>query len=240
MSNNQAVTTIDLSSSGLKKIASGKVREIFEIDAQTLLFIATDRISAYDVILTNGIPGKGVLLTQLSVHWFNLIKARIPKLNNHLITTEPPPAIPADVQQLVDKRSMLVHRFEIIPLESIVRGYITGSAWSEYKTKGTVHGMPMTAGLKESQRLENAIWTPSTKAPAGKHDENISKARAVEMVGSELAEKIEAASLQVYEMVRSNKPICRHKLLTRIDEYGPATTQPSAASLSPTPSSNSV
>ena len=97
---------------------------------------------------------------------------------------------------------MQVRRFSIVPLESIVRGYITGSAWSEYKEKGTVHGMPMPIGLHESQRLETAIWTPSTKAEAGEHDENISKERAIELVGSDLAKKIEDASLKIYELAR--------------------------------------
>lgn len=97
---------------------------------------------------------------------------------------------------------MQVRRYSIIPLESIVRGYITGSAWSEYKTKGTVHGMPMPAGLQESQKLETAIWTPSTKAEAGEHDENISQERAAELVGSDLAKKIEHASIKIYEMAR--------------------------------------
>ena len=102
---------------------------------------------------------------------------------------------------------MQVRRFSIVPLESIVRGYITGSAWSEYKAKGTVHGMEMPSGLQESQRLEKAIWTPSTKAEAGEHDENISQAQAAELVGSELAKKIEEASLKIYEMVWLIQPM---------------------------------
>ena len=201
MANQQAITTIDLSSSGLQKIATGKVREIFEIDSNTLLFVATDRISAFDVVLSNGIPGKGALLTQLSAFWFDLIQSKLPSLRHHLIATDLPASIANDVAPLLKGRSMQVRRYQIIPLESIVRGYITGSAWSEYKAHGTVHGMPMPAGLKESQKLEKAIWTPSTKAEAGEHDENISKDRAIEIVGAEAARKIEEVSLQVYEMV---------------------------------------
>lgn len=102
---------------------------------------------------------------------------------------------------------MQVRKLEIIPLESIVRGYITGSAWSEYKSSGTVHGMTVQEGLKESQRFEQALWTPSTKAEAGEHDENISKRRAAEIVGRDLAERIERASLQIYQMVRSSLSI---------------------------------
>ncbi|WPG98964.1 putative phosphoribosylaminoimidazole-succinocarboxamide synthase, SAICAR synthetase [Acrodontium crateriforme] len=199
MSNN-VVTKVDLEQYGLKKVASGKVREIFEIDAQTLLFVATDRISAYDVILNNGIPNKGALLTQLSAHWFSLIKAQMPSLQTHLISTSLPSSLPVEVQDRLSKRSMQVKRFQIIPLESIVRGYITGSAWNEYKAKGTVHGLPMPAGLQESQKLEKAIWTPSTKAEQGEHDENISPAKAVEIVGQEIAKKVEEASLKIYEM----------------------------------------
>lgn len=153
------------------------------------------------LIEAQGIPDKGALLTQLSAHWFDLIRTQFPSLRTHLISTTLPNTIPADQQQNLAKRSMQVRRFSIIPLESIVRGYITGSAWSEYKAKGTVHGMKMPAGLRESQKLEQTLWTPSTKAEAGEHDENISKERAAEIVGSEVAKKVEEASLQIYEMV---------------------------------------
>ena len=201
MPDNQAVTAIDLSSSGLKKIASGKVREIFEIDATSLLFVATDRISAYDVILTNGIPQKGALLTQLSAFWFSLIASKLPHLRTHLISTDIPASISFETRQLLERRSMQVRRFRIIPLESIVRGYITGSAWKEYQSEGPVHGIPMPKGLRESERLEKPIWTPSTKAEQGEHDENISPERAREIVGEEVAGKVERASLEIYELV---------------------------------------
>ncbi|KAK5113176.1 hypothetical protein LTR85_010994 [Meristemomyces frigidus] len=199
-SHEQAVVTINLESHGFKKVASGKVREIFEVDKNTLLFVATDRISAYDVILENGIPSKGALLTQLSAHWFALIDEQLPSLQTHLISTSLPKdtRIPDDVHSLLDRRTMQVRRYPILPLESIVRGYITGSAWAEYKAKGTVHGMPMPAGLKESQKLEKPLWTPSTKAEAGEHDENISPERAAEIVGEEVAKRIEEVSLKVY------------------------------------------
>ncbi|KAK3697133.1 Bifunctional purine biosynthetic protein ade1 [Vermiconidia calcicola] len=202
-STTQAITTVDLSTSNLKKIAAGKVREIFEIDSNTLLFIATDRISAYDVVLTNGVPGKGALLTQLSKHWFDLLASRMPSLKNHMVTTDLPPSTQGtDAARLLEGRSMQVKRYPIIPLESIVRGYITGSAWKEYHTSGTVHSIPMPAGLKESQKLEKPLWTPSTKAEAGAHDENISPARAAELVGGDVAAKVEKISLQVYEIAR--------------------------------------
>lgn len=202
MASNAAVTKVDLSQYNIKKIASGKVREIFEIDDKTLLFVATDRISAYDVILNNGIPAKGALLTQLSAHWFNLIATWMPSLKTHFLSADLPSTIPSEARSGLEKRSMQVRRHTIVPLESIVRGYITGSAWSEYKKHGTVHGMPMPAGLQESQRLEKPIWTPSTKAEQGEHDENISRDKAVEIVGESVAKRVEEASLVIYEKAR--------------------------------------
>ena len=201
MSTHQAVTVIDPSSIDLKNVASGKVREIFELDDNTLLFVATDRISAYDIILSNGIPDKGALLTQLSAHWFALIKKELPDLKTHLVATSVPDSITGDARSSLSRRSMVVRRYPLVKLESIVRGYITGSAWSEYKKSGTVHGMPMPAGLLESQKLEKPIWTPSTKAEQGEHDENISKKQAAEIVGEEVAKKVEEASLKIYELV---------------------------------------
>lgn len=246
MAPTDVVTSIDANTIGLKKIASGKVREIFEVDEHTLLFVASDRISAYDVILTNvsevklrsaqlksnektkkyhkshprsfflfffttyqlsqGIPNKGALLTQLSAHWFSLINKSYPELPTHLISLSLPPSLnptSTDQQQqhLLQKRSMQVRRIPVIPLESIVRGYITGSAWSEYQKFGTVHGMTMPKGLRESEKLEKPIWTPSTKAEQGEHDENISREKAQEIVGVEVARKVEEASLRVYELV---------------------------------------
>ncbi|KAK4892917.1 Bifunctional purine biosynthetic protein ade1 [Elasticomyces elasticus] len=205
MSTTNVVTTIDAKDVGLKKIASGKVREIFEVDANTLLFVATDRISAYDVILENGIPNKGPLLTQLSAHWFDLIRTHIPDLRLHVVSLSLPDNIPSNMQTLLANRSMqvrLAHRHPILPIESIVRGYITGSAWNEYRASGTVNGMSMPEGLKESQKLDQAIWTPSTKAEAGEHDENISKERASVILGEEVAARVEEVSLRLYELAR--------------------------------------
>lgn len=125
----------------------------------------------------------------------------MPSLQLHIYTTWLPSAVPEKSFDMLDGRSMQVHRASIVPIESIVRGYVTGSAWTEYKAKGTIHGMHMPAGLQESQKLEPAIWTPSTKAEAGQHDENISKEEAAKLIGPELAKKIEEASLQIYEMV---------------------------------------
>ncbi|KAK0852403.1 Bifunctional purine biosynthetic protein ade1 [Friedmanniomyces endolithicus] len=196
------VVEINAKDVGLEKIASGKVREIFKVDDETLLFVATDRISAYDVVLENGISGKGALLTQLSAHWFDLIRTHIPSLQLHLISLSLPPTIPPETQPLLVNRSMQVRRHPILPIESIVRGYITGSAWAEYRASGMVNGMRLAAGLRESQKLETAIWTPSTKAEAGEHDENISKERAGEILGEEVAGRVEGMSLRLYEMAR--------------------------------------
>lgn len=201
MTTKSAITKIDLAQHGLKHVASGKVREIYEIDSNTLLFVATDRISAYDVIMENGIPDKGALLTQMSAHWFSLIKERLPSLQTHLLSTSLPKSI--SQENGLELRSMQVQRYPLIPLESIVRGYITGSAWKEYQTKGTVHGMAVPKGLQESQRLEKPLWTPSTKADQGQHDENISIDQAVEIVGADVARKVEEVSLKLYEMARS-------------------------------------
>ena len=202
MASSETVTTVDLSSAGLKKVATGKVREIFELDPETLLFVATDRISAFDIVLSNGIPDKGALLTQLSKFWFSLISSKLPHLRNHLVTTALPSSIAGDLRPQLERRSMQVRRYGILPLESIVRGYLTGTAWKEYQIHGTVHGIQMPEGLRECERLPKPIWTPSTKAAQGEHDENISPERAAEIVGKHVAEKVEKASLEIYEMVR--------------------------------------
>ncbi|KAK6008349.1 hypothetical protein QM012_000252 [Aureobasidium pullulans] len=208
MSTPPTVTQIDsqVEQHGLKKIASGKVREIYEIDAQSLLFVATDRISAYDVIMKNGVPQKGALLTLMTAHWFNLFKEKIPDLKTHLLSASVPASIasslPAEVSNQLRLRTMHVRRLKVLPLESIVRGYITGSAWSEYKKTGTVHGIAMPEGLQESQKLEKPLWTPSTKAEVGDKDENISPEEATKIVGDKYAKKIEELSLKVYQIAR--------------------------------------
>ncbi|CAD0099612.1 unnamed protein product [Aureobasidium mustum] len=207
MSTPPTVTQIDsqVEQHGLKKIASGKVREIYEIDAQSLLFVATDRISAYDVIMKNGVPQKGALLTLMTAHWFNLFKEKIPDLKTHLLSASVPASVasslPAEVSNQLRLRTMHVRRLKVLPLESIVRGYITGSAWSEYKKTGTVHGIAMPRDLQESQKLEKPLWTPSTKAEVGDKDENISPEEATKIVGEKYAKKIEELSLKVYQIV---------------------------------------
>ncbi|KZS94532.1 SAICAR synthetase [Sistotremastrum niveocremeum HHB9708] len=183
---------------GLALVSKGKVRDIYATsDLSTLLFVASDRISAYDVILRNGIPDKGKILTQLSLFWFNRLQHIIP---NHVITADVhqmPPETHQYLEQL-QGRSILVRKAEVIPLECIVRGYITGSAWSEYKKSGTCHGIELPAGLQESQKLDKPLFTPSTKAEQGQHDENIHPDKAAELIGSDLYEIISTTSVKLY------------------------------------------
>lgn len=195
------VTTIDLHGK-LPKVASGKVRDLYTIDNATLLFVASDRISAYDVIMENGIPGKGALLTAMSKYWFQYLQSQIPGLQTHFVSDTLPSALesslPSDLVESLRARSMQVRRLEVLPIESIVRGYITGSGWAEYKKSQTVNGIPMPAGLIEGQKLEKPLWTPSTKAEVGGKDENISPAKAAEIIGQEFAKEVERQSLEIY------------------------------------------
>jgi len=199
-SNSLVVTTTTLTTYPL--LSRGKVRDIYTLSPTTLLFIATDRISAYDVILSNGIPSKGHLLTQLSAFWFGLLAEKMPELKTHLITTDLPAGLSEEERRSLQGRSMQVKRLKVLPIESIVRGYITGSAWAEYRKAGTVHGMSMPTGLRESERLEEPIWTPSTKAEIGQHDENISADKAAEIIGMAYAERVRELSLKIYGIAR--------------------------------------
>lgn len=199
-----ALVSTDLQGT-LPKVAQGKVRDLYQVDGSTLLFVATDRISAYDVTMTNGIPNKGKILTQMSKFWFNHLSS-ITK--NHMIDCDIFEKLPKDITkdenlklQLAD-RSLLVQKFKILPLEVIVRGYITGSAWSEYKKTGTVHGIKMREGMQESEAFDEPLYTPSTKAEAGEHDENISPQQAAEIVGEDMAKRIEELALKLYKFAR--------------------------------------
>ncbi|KAL2057888.1 hypothetical protein ABVK25_001505 [Lepraria finkii] len=187
----------------LHLIASGKVREIYELDDSKLLFVATDRISAYDVVMKNAIDQKGAILTQLSEFWFNLLQSKIPELRTHYVSLGLPPMLqerlPPNLVEWLRLRSMVVKRLKVFPIESIVRGYITGSAWISYQKDGTVCSIPLPSGLQESQVLPKPLWTPSTKAELGNKDENISPEEAAKIVGKEYADQIEALSLQIYE-----------------------------------------
>jgi phosphoribosylaminoimidazole-succinocarboxamide synthase len=185
----------------LKLHASGKVRDVYDIDDQQLLFIASDRISAFDYVLATGIPHKGRVLNQISLFWFDYLADIVP---NHLITADVE-RYPAAARKYADQlrgRSMLVRRAAMFPVECVVRGYISGSAWKEYKATGKVSGITLPAGLKESDAFPEPIFTPSTKATTG-HDENISFDQMCEIVGVETASHLRDLTLRVYKKAAS-------------------------------------
>ena len=176
--------------------ASGKVRDVYQVDEKHLLFVATDRISAFDYILATGIPRKGQVLTQISLFWFDFLKDIAP---NHLVTADVS-SYPASLRKYADQlrgRSMLVRRAEMFPVECVVRGYISGSAWKEYQAKGSVCGIELPSGLKESEQLPEPIFTPATKATTG-HDENIPFSEMARILGADLSAQLRDLSLAVY------------------------------------------
>ena len=180
----------------LELYASGKVRDVYRVDNEHLLFVATDRISAFDYVLATGIPHKGRVLTQLSLFWFDFLKAIT---QNHLVTADVsqyPPLLRKHDDQLRG-RSMLVVKAEMVAVECVVRGYLSGSGWKEYQKTGSVCGIKLPAGLRESEKLPEPIFTPATKAASG-HDENISFAEMVRRAGRELSEKLRDLSLRIY------------------------------------------
>ena len=179
----------------MKKISSGKVREIYEVDDDKLLLVVSDRISAFDYILPAEIPNKGKVLNQISAFWFDFVKDIIP---NHVISTDIKD-FPKEFQTPeFEGRSMLVKKLKMLPVECIVRGYITGSGWKSYKENGTVCGIQLPENLQESEKLPKPIFTPSTKAEIGDHDENISFEQVCEKLGEKLATKLRDKTLEVY------------------------------------------
>src|SRR5271170_659235 len=180
----------------LQLYASGKVRDVYQLDADRLLFVATDRISAFDYVLATGIPHKGRVLSQISLFWFDFLCDIVP---HHVITADVK-GYPQALQKYADQlrgRSMLVRRAEMFPVECVVRGYISGSAWKEYQATGRVCGIELPAGLRESDALPEPIFTPATKAVTG-HDENISFEQMSEIVGDEAARELRDLSLKIY------------------------------------------
>ncbi|GFO60427.1 phosphoribosylaminoimidazole-succinocarboxamide synthase [Geomonas silvestris] len=185
---------------GLKLAARGKVRDIYDLGEQ-LLIVTTDRISAFDVIMNEGIPNKGYVLTQISAFWFRQMEGII---KNHIISTEVKD-FPAECQPYADVlagRSMLVKKAQPLAAECIVRGYISGSGWKDYQKTGAICGIQLPAGLKESDRLPEPIFTPSTKAELGTHDENISFEQMCAICGKEISEKVRAVTLDIYKRAR--------------------------------------
>ncbi|MGE5431715.1 MAG: phosphoribosylaminoimidazolesuccinocarboxamide synthase [Syntrophomonadaceae bacterium] len=180
----------------LKLVKQGKVREIYDL-GEYFLFVVTDRLSAFDVIMAQGIPFKGEVLNKISEFWFNFTKDIIP---NHLVSTNIKdfPKECAEYASELKGRSMLVKKAEVIPIECIVRGYITGSGWNDYLKTGKVSGIELPKGLQESEKLPEPIFTPSTKAEIGEHDENITNDRAREIAGSDVYNKIKNATIAIY------------------------------------------
>jgi phosphoribosylaminoimidazole-succinocarboxamide synthase len=182
--------------SNLRLISRGKVRDIYEVDRDLLLIVASDRLSAFDVVLPQPIPGKGEVLTRLSGFWLERTRDMIP---DHLsdvpldqVVTNP------EERALLGDRALIVKRLQPLPLEAIVRGYIIGSGWKDYQRTGAICGIALPAGLRLADKLPEAIYTPSTKAAAGEHDENIDFERTAELIGRELAEQVRAICLRIY------------------------------------------
>ncbi len=195
---NEPLLNLDLP--GVPKLKSGKVREIFDL-GDAFLLVATDRISAFDCIMPNGIPRKGEVLTQLSHFWFERFSALVP---NHLLARANDP-LPVRLQPFaaqLSRRSMIVKKAQPLPIECVVRGYLAGSGWKEYQRSQTVCGIQLPAGLRESSELPEPIFTPATKAESG-HDENISFEQAARLTGADIADQARAASLKIYTEARA-------------------------------------
>ena len=181
----------------LPLIARGKVRDIYQIDEQHLLFVTTDRISAFDVIMPDPIPGKGALLTQISNFWFDQSAQIIP---NHLTDLNLADYVSAEDYELLKDRSVIVKKLRQLPVEAIVRGYIIGSGWKDYQDTGAICGIDLPAGLKQAEQLPQPIFTPSSKADIGDHDINISFDKTVELIGQGLADQVRDVSIAIYRM----------------------------------------
>jgi phosphoribosylaminoimidazole-succinocarboxamide synthase len=190
-------TVVETTLSGLKLLGRGKVRDIYDVDGK-LLLVASDRLSAFDVVMPDGIPGKGKVLTQISAFWFRMLEDIVP---NHMISIDVdafPPEARAHAETLRG-RAMLCRKAKPFPVECVVRGYLSGSGWAEYREKGEICGIPLPKGLRESDRLSEPVFTPATKEEKGKHDENISFERMVRIVGKETAEQVRSIVVGLYE-----------------------------------------
>ncbi len=183
----------------LPLLARGKVRDNYAVGEDRILMVASDRISAFDVIMGEAIPGKGELLTQMALFWFGKLGHICP---NHLTGQAPESVVTPDEVPQVQGRSMLVKRLKPIPVEAVVRGYLAGSGWQEYQQSQSVCGVPLPKGLKNASKLPEPIFTPAAKAAVGEHDENITYQQVVDIVGSALAEKIRSVSIALYETAR--------------------------------------
>lgn len=174
----------------------GKVRDNYAVGEDRILMIASDRLSAFDVVMGQPIPGKGEILTRMALFWFQKLSHIVP---NHLTGEDPSSVVAADEVEQVRGRAMLVKRLKPLPIEAVVRGYLAGSGWKEYQANGSVCGVKLPAGLKQASRLPEPIFTPATKAEAGEHDENIDFATTQRLIGAELADQVRALSLRLYQ-----------------------------------------
>ena len=182
---------------GLELLHRGKVRDVYALPGNRLLIVASDRLSAFDVVLPDPIPGKGEMLTQISNFWFAKTEHLVP---NHLLHTPLRDVLPAGTDlALYEKRAVVTRRLKPVPVEAIARGYLIGSGWKDYQATGAVCGIALPAGLKQAQQLPEPIFTPSTKAAVGDHDENVSFDAVVAAVGADLAEQVRAATLTIYK-----------------------------------------
>ena len=186
---------LETSIKSLKRLHQGKVRDIYDIDADTMLLVSTDRLSAFDVILPTGIQHKGAMLTQMANFWFEQLADIVP---NHLTGIAPESVVAPDEVEQVKGRSVVVKKLKALPLEAIVRGYLVGSGWKEYQAKGTVCDIPLPAGMRLAQQLPAPLFTPSSKAAVGEHDENISIAEVEALIGKNLTAQVEKAAIALY------------------------------------------
>ncbi|QMT33055.1 phosphoribosylaminoimidazolesuccinocarboxamide synthase [Conchiformibius steedae DSM 2580] len=209
----------------LPKLYSGKVRDLYEIDEHTMLIVASDRLSAFDVILPAPIVGKGEILTQISNFWFDKLAHIMP---NHFTGQSVYDVLPEAEARAIEKRAVVAKRLTPVKIEAVVRGYLAGSGWKEYRQHGTVCGIALPANLREADKLPEPLFTPSTKAEAGEHDENIDFAQACAIVGTELAEQVRDKSLQLYREAAAYAAqrgiiICDTKFEFGVDENGTLT-----------------
>ena len=182
--------------SSLPLLARGKVRDNYAVGDDRILMVASDRLSAFDVVMGEPIPGKGALLTRMALFWFGQLEGIVP---NHLTGDDPESVVAPDEREQVRGRAMLVKRLKPLPVEAVVRGYLAGSGWAEYQASRSVCGVPLPAGLRNAARLPEPIFTPATKAEMGDHDENISYDRMREIIGDDLAAQVRSVSIRLYE-----------------------------------------
>jgi phosphoribosylaminoimidazole-succinocarboxamide synthase len=191
-----AASLFESNLTSLELVARGKVRDIYRVDDERLLIVATDRLSAFDVVLPDPIPGKGIVLTAISNFWFKKLESVVP---NHLTGVEPEAVLAHELERAaVSKRAVVVQKLKPLPLEAVVRGYLIGSGWKDYCKSGAVSGVKLPSGLELAERLREPIFTPSTKAAAGLHDENISMDEVTRLIGADLTRQVRDASLQLY------------------------------------------